>query len=151
MSVSSVTQSCLSLCDPMHYSLPGSSAHGIFQARILEWVAIFYSSLSIFTPKECLGTGLPATDCMSPRDGAFKVSDPGGGAQRGTQDPMELHWRRAPAAEKGSQEHASPGPWASSLSVTFRNLGRSPLGLIFSPGPAGGRAEEMTLACWNLG
>ena len=32
-------QSCPTFCDPMDYSLPGSSAHGIFQARILEWVA----------------------------------------------------------------------------------------------------------------
>ena len=28
------------LCDPMDYSLPGSSVHGIFQARVLEWIAI---------------------------------------------------------------------------------------------------------------
>ena len=35
-----VTQSCLTLCDPMGCSLPGSSVHGIFQARVLEWVAI---------------------------------------------------------------------------------------------------------------
>ena len=34
------TQSCLTLQDPMHYSPPGSSVHGIFQARMLEWVAI---------------------------------------------------------------------------------------------------------------
>ena len=38
-----VAQSCLSLCDPMNYSLPGSSVHGIFQARRLEWVAISFS------------------------------------------------------------------------------------------------------------
>ena len=31
------------LCDPLDYSLPGSSVHGILQARILEWVAIFSS------------------------------------------------------------------------------------------------------------
>ena len=31
------------LCDPMDYSLPGSSVHGIFQARVLEWVAISFS------------------------------------------------------------------------------------------------------------
>ena len=37
------TQSCLTLCGPMDCSPPGSSAHGIFQARILEWVAISYS------------------------------------------------------------------------------------------------------------
>ena len=35
-----VTQSCLSLCDPMGCSPPGSSVHGILQARKLEWVAI---------------------------------------------------------------------------------------------------------------
>ena len=38
-----VAQSCLTFCDPMNCSLPGSSVHGIFQARILEWVAISFS------------------------------------------------------------------------------------------------------------
>ena len=37
---SEVAQSCLTVCDPMDCSLPGSSVLGIFQARILEWVAI---------------------------------------------------------------------------------------------------------------
>ena len=36
----SVAQMCPILCDPMDYSPPGSSVHGILQARILEWVAI---------------------------------------------------------------------------------------------------------------
>ena len=36
-------QSCLTLCDPMDCSLPGSSVHGIFQARVLEWVALAFS------------------------------------------------------------------------------------------------------------
>ena len=39
----SVAQSCLTFCDPMNCGLTGSSAHGIFQARILVWVAISYS------------------------------------------------------------------------------------------------------------
>ena len=39
---SEVAQSCLTLCDPMDCSLPGSSVHGIFQAKILEWVAISF-------------------------------------------------------------------------------------------------------------
>ena len=39
-----VAQSCLTLPDPMDCSLPGSSAHGIFQARGLEWVAIAFSA-----------------------------------------------------------------------------------------------------------
>ena len=38
-----VAQSCLTLCDPMDCSLPGFSVHGIFQARVLEWVAISFS------------------------------------------------------------------------------------------------------------
>ena len=38
-----VTQSCLTLCDTMDCSPPGSSVHGILQARILEWVAISFS------------------------------------------------------------------------------------------------------------
>ena len=42
-SESEVAQSCLTLGDPMDCSLPGSSAHGIFQARVLEWVAIAFS------------------------------------------------------------------------------------------------------------
>jgi len=40
---SEVTQLCLTLCDLMDCSLPRSSAHGIFQARVLEWVAISFS------------------------------------------------------------------------------------------------------------
>ena len=42
-SESEVVQSCLTLSDPMDCSLPGSSVHGIFQARVLEWVAIAFS------------------------------------------------------------------------------------------------------------
>ena len=49
-SESEVTQSCLTLSDPMDYSLPGSSIHGIFQARVLEWGAIRHTA--------CLTTGI---------------------------------------------------------------------------------------------
>ena len=38
-----VAQFCLTLCNPMDCNLPGSSVHGVFQARILEWVAIPFS------------------------------------------------------------------------------------------------------------
>ena len=41
-SKSEVAQSCLTLCDPLDCSLPGSSLHGIFQARVLEWVGISF-------------------------------------------------------------------------------------------------------------
>ena len=44
---SEVAQLCPALSDPMDYSLPGSSVHGIFQARVLEWVATAFSGLSL--------------------------------------------------------------------------------------------------------
>ena len=52
-SESEVTPSCLTVSNPMDYSLPGSSIHGIFQAKVLEWVAIAFfpchnSCLQIF-------------------------------------------------------------------------------------------------------
>ena len=48
-SESEVAQLCQTLCDPMDCSLPGSSTHGIFQARVLEWGAIaFFLSAQYF-------------------------------------------------------------------------------------------------------
>ena len=44
-------QSCLTLCDPMDYSSPDFSVHGILQARILEWAAISSSRVS-FSPRD---------------------------------------------------------------------------------------------------
>ena len=55
-SESEVAQSCLTLSDPMHCSLPGSSFHGIFQARVLEWGAIAFS-------EKCLQTLPNVTSC----------------------------------------------------------------------------------------
>ena len=46
-SESEVAQSCPTLSDPMDPSLPGSSIHGIFQARVLEWGAIAFSSTTL--------------------------------------------------------------------------------------------------------
>ena len=46
-SESEVAQSCPTLRDPMDYSLPDSSVHGIFQARVLEWGAIAFSDFSV--------------------------------------------------------------------------------------------------------
>ena len=48
-SESEVTESCPTLSDPMDCSLPGSSVHGIFQARVLEWGAIAFSD----SPFDC--------------------------------------------------------------------------------------------------
>ena len=57
-----VAQSCLTLCDPMNCSPPGSSAHGILQARILEWFALL-SSRGSSQPRDqtqvsCIASGV---------------------------------------------------------------------------------------------
>ena len=49
-SESEVAQSCLTLSDPIDCSLPGSSVHGILQARVLEWVAIAFSDKEMLLP-----------------------------------------------------------------------------------------------------
>ena len=46
-------QSCPTLCDPIDGSPPGSSIHGIFQARVLEWVAIAFSKRMLKLPHNC--------------------------------------------------------------------------------------------------
>ena len=48
-SESEVAQSCPTLSDPMDRSLPGSSVHGIFQARVLEWGAIVFNTVKVQT------------------------------------------------------------------------------------------------------
>ena len=66
---SEVAQSCPTLCDPMDCSLPGFSVQGIFQARVLEWVAITFSNphtsvtLKTFPKTHCLKT-FPKTHCL---------------------------------------------------------------------------------------
>ena len=57
-SLSEVTQSCPTLCNPINCSLPGSSIHGIFQARILEWVA-YQAPPSMGFSRQEYWSGLP--------------------------------------------------------------------------------------------
>ena len=47
-------QSCPTLSDPMDCSLPGSSVHGVFQARVLEWGAIAFSDPFSKYPQNCI-------------------------------------------------------------------------------------------------
>ena len=63
-SESEVTQSCPTLCNPMDCSLPGSSVHGIFQARVLQWVAISFSK-SWVIGGVALRRGLGITESLS--------------------------------------------------------------------------------------
>ena len=61
---SEVSQSCPTLCDPVDCSPPGSSVHGILQARILEWVAISFSRGS-FRPKDGTQVSCIAGRCFN--------------------------------------------------------------------------------------
>ena len=67
-SESEVAQSCLTLCDPMDCSLPGSTLHGILQAGILEWVAISFSR----------GSSRPRGDCRPTLQADALTSKPPG-------------------------------------------------------------------------
>ena len=62
-------QSCLTLCHPMDFSLPGSSVHRIFQARILEWVSISFLQgifpIQVWTHVSCISTFSSITTIMN--------------------------------------------------------------------------------------
>ena len=58
-SESEVAQLCLTLSDSMDYSPPGSSVHGIFQARVLEWGAIAFSAYMPYDPAILLLSNTP--------------------------------------------------------------------------------------------
>ena len=53
---SEVAQSCSTLSDPMDCSLPGSSVHGIFQAKVLEWGAIAFSKTELYPSNKIIST-----------------------------------------------------------------------------------------------
>ena len=68
-----VTKSCLTLCDPMDCSLPGSSIHGISQAKIPEWVAISFSRGSSW-PRDrthVCSIGRQSLYCWATREASF--------------------------------------------------------------------------------
>ena len=83
-SESEVTQSCLTPSDPMDCSLPGSSIHGIFQARVLEWGAIAFSEVASSNfkkatewtfPSEPPDSMGPASTWISAQSSRFLISD----------------------------------------------------------------------------
>ena len=67
-----VAQSCLTLCNPVDYSPPGSSVHGILQTRVLQWVSML-SSRGIFWPKD--PTHVSCVSCIV---GRFFTTEPPG-------------------------------------------------------------------------
>ena len=89
-SESEVAQSCPTLSNPMDYSLPGSSVHGIFQARVLEWVAIAFSSIYAYYLYICIYVVL---SCSVVSD-AFNLKDcsPSGSSLYGISQARILDW-----------------------------------------------------------
>ena len=61
MHESEVAQSCPTLCNPIDSSPPGSSIHGIFQARVLEWGAIAFSDTHSTNSLTCIRANSPPT------------------------------------------------------------------------------------------
>ena len=68
-------QACLTLCDPVDRSPPGSSVHGILQARVLEWVAMPSSRGSFQHTSPALGGGFFTTSTWNPNLGKHRKAD----------------------------------------------------------------------------
>ena len=86
-SESEVTQSCLTLCDPMDCSLPGSSVHGIVQASVLEWGAIAFSE---GTPAAAAAAAAAAAKSLQ---SCLTLCDPIDGSPPGSPNPGILQAR----------------------------------------------------------
>ena len=74
-SESEVTQSCPTLSDPMDRSLPGSSIHGIFQARVLEWGALAFSKLTFSSVQSLSHVQLFATPGITARQASLSITN----------------------------------------------------------------------------
>jgi len=104
-----VAQSCLTLCDPVDCSLPGSSVHGILQTGILEWVAIAF----------CRGSSDPGIEPRSPALWAFPGSSPSKESTCNAGDPDSI-------PESGSSPGEGIGyglqySWASLVAQLVKN------------------------------
>ena len=117
-SESEVTQSCLTLSDPVDCSLPGSSVHGIFQARVLEWGAMWLPGIKVGNGSQGVGVGVQMLQlCLQAVEGgpAGAGGGPavrhefreGGGAVHGRGQPVPvlnaLHY-----LQRGAGQEASP-------------------------------------------
>ena len=71
-SESEVVQSCPTLCDRMDCSLPGSSAHGIFQARVLDWGAIAFSNWTQMKEEQIVNLMEDCVNILNKKKTSFK-------------------------------------------------------------------------------
>ena len=97
-SESEVAQSCPTLSDPMDCSLPGSSVHGIFQARVLEWGAIAFS---IFNAWFSLNPKTPRTEKHCPFTRALKETSPNCCRSHSVNPHRRVPWARCRQAYFG--------------------------------------------------
>ena len=112
-SESEVAQSCPTPSDPMDCSLPGSSIHGIFQAKALEWAATAFSNIryqSILTG-ERNGTPLQCSCLQNPRDGGAWWAAVHGVAKTRTQLSDFTFTFHFHALEKEMAPHSSVFAW----------------------------------------
>ena len=70
-----VTLSCTTVCDPVDYNPPGSSVHGVLQARILEWIAISFSRGSSQPRDQTWMSCMQADSLCLSQQGRFFMSD----------------------------------------------------------------------------
>ena len=96
-SESEVAQSCPTPSDPMNSSLPGSSIHGIFQARVLEWGAIIGTAQMLMQMINGQGLGFPcSSENKEPVHNAehrFNSWD--------QEDPLRREWQHTPVSLPG--------------------------------------------------
>ena len=107
-SESEVTQSCPTLSDPMDCSPPGSSIHGICQARVLEWGAIAFSILGIYNYSN---SSWASPSCPFIHEGHFFLGD------NGSKIDIESSSLLSSANYIPSAQAVSPSPPSSSLNM----------------------------------
>ena len=110
MKWSEVAQSCPALCDPIDCGLSGSSIHGIFQARILEWVAISFSRRSSQPREEWGSIGIHTHTYMHAKSLLSRPTlcdpmdcSPPGSSVHGNLQARILEWVAMPSSRGSSQ------------------------------------------------
>ena len=124
------SRSCLTLCGSLDCSLPGSSVHGIFQARILKWVAIS-SSMGSFWPRD--QTPISCTDRWVLYDWAEKELYIGG-SRVSKRLHLAFHCSISFSASLWRKGRHSPQPQSPNLPLAAGL--RTPGPTMDSPGPA---------------
>ena len=120
-SESEVAQSCPTLRDPMDCSLPGSSIHGIFQARVLEWGAIAFSEMITERPLRKVVLVNPVALCFTMIRTEFSASlgvEAGHGCSASHERRGDSHPDQALPGDREMERHSEKGCLRSRASET---------------------------------